>query len=632
LRTRTSLLILAVAAVTTMPAFATDFLPVSQVRSGMKGIFSTVISGDQPEPIDFEVIDVLPASAPGGGPLIFIRAFGENAKRAGGIAQGMSGSPAFIDGKLVGAISIGFSFADPNVGGVTSFEDMLKTLPPENLKPRDWVEQGIVPGYGATGAAAGLRRSQLSLDQAIISSFPVLQTPLAFSAGAPPGSRAHSLLTALFRSRFPRATLHAGGMENDAPLSYAPATLRPGDAVAYILGHGVFPLLGFGTITDVAADGRFLAFGHSALNTGDVSLPAGQVFVSTTVPSVEAAFKMGRPVRIVGFFSSDRGPATAGRFGVEPHTIPMILKITDGASGKTYDYREEIAPLELTFAPIAALSVIQAAERALQRTGKGAAEYSFSISADGLTPIHWTDHTTQFYTLSSPHAPVLLSSQDIVSSIAVDLYDLLSSLLGSPYARVVPNRIEFSARISPDEEAALVDDIQFVSPVPLKGTLQLDPGNKVDVKVAVRKFRGGRETYDLSLPVPKDLAPGRYLLVAYGGSRMATAFPTEAEREGEVAVIAYGEALRRSRKVRSAQDLVDAWFRKDKNSDLVLRLVPAEFAGERDQDNLPPQPPNVSVSQDLGTFVMGFVSHPVDIGRRGRHRVAPSGDSRGAIP
>jgi hypothetical protein len=609
--------VLCIALVGASPLFAAEFLSVSEIHPGMKGVFKTIISGDQPEPVDFEVLDVLPASAPGGGPLILIRAFGENAKKAGGIAQGMSGSPAYIGGKLIGAISIGFPFADPNIGGITPFEDMIKTLPSEGLKPSEWIEQGLVPGI-SEGASAGFPRTKLSLEEAIISSFPVFDTSLPFFAGVAPGSRTFSIVSALFQSRFPRATLLTAGIDNDAPLPYSPTVLRPGDAVAYILGHGVFPIYGFGTVTDVTPDGRFLAFGHSALNNGDVSLPAGNIYVSATVPSVESPFKMGRPTSIVGFFSSDRGPATAGLFGAEPPTLPMTITITDAASGKTYNFREEIAPMEFAFAPLAALSVIQSAERALQRTGKGTAEYSFSIIADGLTPIHWTDHATQFYTLSSPHAPVLLSSQDIVSSIAVDLYDLLSTLLGSPYARVIPRKIEFSATIWPDEKSILVDDIQFVSPVPLEGVLRIDPGTSLNVKVTVRKFRGSRETYDLTLPIPKDLAPGPYLLVAYGGSRMATTFPTQAEKEGEQAVIAYGEALRRSRKIRSAQDLVDAWFRKDKNSDLVLRLIPAEFAGERDKDNLPPPPPDVSVSRDLGSFVMGFVSQPVDIGRRGR--------------
>lgn len=626
---------LLVAVVVPVPASGTEFLPVSEVKPGMKGFFKTVIAGDHPETIECEVIDVLPAAAPGGGPLILIRATGDNARKAGGIAQGMSGSPVFIGDKLLGAISIGFSFADPYVGGVTPYEEMIRVFPPEGIKPGEWIDQGMVPATTAERATTHPGKATpkiLTLEEAIIDSFPQFSTSLPFFAGASRGSRAYSILSSLFRSRFPRATLSVAGTENEAPLPYSPDRLSPGDAVAYILGHGIFPLYAIGTVTDVETDGRFVAFGHSALNSGEVSLPAGKSYISTTVSSVEAAFKVGRPLFVNGYFSSDRGPAVGGVSGTEPRTLPMTVRITDASTDKTYEFREEIAPMEFAFAPLAALTVIYSAERALLRTGKGGAEYSFSVYADGLTPIHWTDRVTQFYTLSSPNAPVLLSSQDIVSSVAVDLYDLLSTLLGNPYARVVPRKIEFSARITPDEEAATVDEIQFISPVPLEGTLRLDPGSRLEVKVTIRRFRGAKETYDLSLPIPRNLAMGRYLLVAYGGSRMSTVFPSQAEREGESAVLAYTEAVRRSRKIRSAQDLVDAWFRKDKNSELVLRLVPAEFAQERNTENLPPEPPDVSVSQDIGTFAMGFVSHPVDIGRGQRERPAREGSHRPGMP
>ncbi|MHA2621406.1 MAG: hypothetical protein V2G42_08285 [bacterium JZ-2024 1] len=617
-----------------VPTFSAEPLPVSEIRPGMKGVFHTIIAGDKPEPIDFEVVDVLPSSAPGGGPLILVRATGENARKAGGIAQGMSGSPAFIGDRIMGAISTGFPFADPFIGGITPYEEMTASLPDQGVKASDWIDQGAIPGLGAqaTASRTSNRRTLISLDQAIADSFPFSATPLSFYTNAPPDSRTFAFLKTLFRTRLPRATLASTSGNGESPLPYSPEHLKPGDSVAYILSHGIFPLYAFGTVTDVLPDGRFLAFGHSALNSGEVSVPAGKVYVSTTVSSIEAGFKLGRPLSINGFFASDRGPAVGGVFGSEPQTLPMRVSIVDEATGRNHEFHEEIAPMEFAFAPLAALTVIQSAERALLRSGKGAAEYEFSIYADGLSTIHWTDHATQFYTLSSPSAPVMLSSRDIVSSIAVDLYDLLSTLLGNPYARVLPRKIEFSARITPEESVALVDDLQFISPVPLKGPLRLEPGSRVETRVTIRRFRGTRETYDLTLAIPANLTPGSYLLVAYGGSRMPTAFPTQAEHEGEIAVIAYSEALRRSRRVRSAQDLADAWFRKDKNSEIVLRLIPAQFAEERDDDNLPPEPPNVSVSRDLGTFVMGFVSQPVEIGRKGRERVTRAPSSGPAIP
>ena len=116
---------------------ATEFMPVEAVREGMHGIAKTVVTGDRIDTFDVDVLGVMKQRGPSGD-LILVRVSGDVIDRTGGIAQGMSGSPVYIDGKLVGAIAYGWGFADGKIGMVTPIGDMLKLWTVEDSRQRRW--------------------------------------------------------------------------------------------------------------------------------------------------------------------------------------------------------------------------------------------------------------------------------------------------------------------------------------------------------------------------------------------------------------------------------------------------------------------------------------------------------------
>ena len=104
-------------------AFA-ETMPLSQVRKGMKGYGVTVFEGTKLERFDVEIIGVLNNIGPGQD-MILARVDSPMVQRAGVVA-GMSGSPIFIDDKVIGALAYGWQFAKEPVCGITPIEEMLK--------------------------------------------------------------------------------------------------------------------------------------------------------------------------------------------------------------------------------------------------------------------------------------------------------------------------------------------------------------------------------------------------------------------------------------------------------------------------------------------------------------------------
>src|SRR4051795_1847366 len=105
----------------------TTFFPVRDLKAGMHGIGRTVFSGDKIEPFDVEILGVLENIGPKQS-LILGRLSGGPLEKTG-VMQGMSGSPVYIDGKLVGAVAMAFQFAKEPIAGIRPIEEMLESAP-----------------------------------------------------------------------------------------------------------------------------------------------------------------------------------------------------------------------------------------------------------------------------------------------------------------------------------------------------------------------------------------------------------------------------------------------------------------------------------------------------------------------
>jgi hypothetical protein len=301
----------------TPPPSSAGIFPLAGVHAGLRGTAWSVFQGAVPESFGVDVLGVLRNAEGPGEDLILARLTGANVEYTGVVA-GMSGSPVYIDGKLVGAIAyrIG-SFSKEAIAGITPIAEMLAV--------RD------MDGGGATGT----RLTPAATDPH--AEIRPIDTPLVFSGFSPEALN-------LWKRHAP-----ALGMQPEAGLGGSGETqttagprekanpeppLEPGSAVSALLVSGDMEIAATCTVTYLDAK-HLLACGHPLMQTGPVSLPMTKADVVATLASPAGSFKIVNTGRTVGAFSEDRQTAIGGTLGAKARMIPMTIMITGDRPAKT---------------------------------------------------------------------------------------------------------------------------------------------------------------------------------------------------------------------------------------------------------------------------------------------------------
>jgi hypothetical protein len=304
-------------------AAATPFFPLRDVRPGMKGIGRTVFQGGQVEEFQVEILGVLENSGPKQS-IILARLSGGPLAQTG-VMQGMSGSPVYIDGKLLGAIALGFPFSKEPIAGIQPIEQMVANASP-------------VPATKQTG----VKYSQLEKDWAgrfqpdlqppnVQPELRAISTPISFGG-----------FTDATINRF-SAALRKFGFEPQSGLgSGAPTTnqytgsVEPGSMISVQLMSGDLNVSADGTVTYV--DGKKVyAFGHRFLSAGSTNLPFARAEVVTLLPNLNSSFKISSARELVGTINSDTSTGVSGEMGRAARMIPVHIDVNDQRGARTYD-------------------------------------------------------------------------------------------------------------------------------------------------------------------------------------------------------------------------------------------------------------------------------------------------------
>ena len=265
----------------------------SDLKPGMQGIAWTVLAGSEPEPIPVEIVGIL-KNQWGPHQDIILGKMGGKAIRTN-VAGGMSGSPVYIDGKLVGAVALRFSVFSPDaICGITPIELMLevnefdKSRPMESrtpdANPRRQASTVTVPGsLLAQVVSAGAPANSAGFSQTMVP----IETPLTF-AGFDEGVLRQ--FSPLFQQM--GLTVAAGGststLRSAKPVAGWEKSLNPGDAVSAVLVSGDMSVSGMCTVT--YNDGKnVLACGHPIFNLGPVDMPMAKSDVLMTLASAVPA-------------------------------------------------------------------------------------------------------------------------------------------------------------------------------------------------------------------------------------------------------------------------------------------------------------------------------------------------------
>ena len=513
---------------------APEFLPVAQIVPGMTGIGKTVFLGTTVSEFRVTTLGVLRDAGPAGD-LVLFRASGPAIEAAGGLAAGMSGSPIYLGGRLAGAFSYSFPFADPMIGLFTPIEDMLKGVSGRSRRPGPRVV--AVAPFSLGGRTIGrvvLGRSPDARpgDDGTAVAVPAA-TPL-FVAGL--GPAATEAMGETFR---PMGLIPMVG----AAMADLPDTipLEPGSAIAVALVQGDVAAYAIGTLSYRDGD-RVLAFGHPFIGLGHAGFVLTNATIFQVVRAQQHNLKVGAAGSPVGTISQDRPAGVGGVVGVLPRMFGVQVVVHDVDAGATRQFRfQAVASKDL--APVlVALATRGVVERALNRSGEGTAEVRMILHGRMLPRA--VERTNIFY-----------SGSDIAGQALSEVPEALDLLFENDFADVAPTGIEIDVRISSARETATITEADL-PPGPAA------PGETLRTRVTVRPFREAAISRDIELVVPENFPAGGAMLVVRGGGAAL------AEPGSGGAVGSNGPGV-----IRNLTDALSQFESREKNTDVVVELV-----------------------------------------------------------
>ncbi|MCC6537056.1 MAG: hypothetical protein IT162_05870 [Bryobacterales bacterium] len=319
---------------------AQTILPLADVRQGMRGVGRSVFQGEKIEEFQADILGVLRNAGPKQS-IILARLSGGPLERTG-VMQGMSGSPIYVNGRLIGAVALAFAFSKEPIAGIRPIEEMLAASGGRTLAAR-------MEDLAAPASAAG--------DTRLVD----VATPLSlggFSAGTL--SRFAPQLRALGLEPM-QGSLGTGAATQTNARSAAP--LEPGSMISVQLVTGDLSVAADGTVTHVdRAAGRVFAFGHRFLAVGPTSLPFTRSEVLTLLPNLNTSFKISSSKEWMGSITGDYSTAITGQIGRQSPMVPVTMAVNSGKQ----QYRFQIVEDRLLtpfFLQMATFSAIEATER-----------------------------------------------------------------------------------------------------------------------------------------------------------------------------------------------------------------------------------------------------------------------------
>jgi len=499
------------------PAAGVDIVPLDELKPGDLCVARTVFRGTEIEEFTIEILDVVPGHHPGGS-LILGLASGDLVERTG-IMQGMSGSPVYLDGRLVGAIAMSWAFSREPIAGITPIEEMLPALDVLDGTTSDVGDPGVsysrafdlasggelsatpigrlVALSGVTSRTGNADGTTETMDQGPT---PVL-TPLlvrsgdrAFLAGA------SGLLEPL---GFVPVTAWGGGASSGAPNLQAmttsagrtsdPPVMEPGSAVGAQLVSGDISMAAIGTVTYRDGD-RILAFGHPLFNAGPVELPMVSARVHASMPSLSVSFKFASGREPVGTFLQDRRRVMAGRLGGVPDMIPMTVRISvDGAAPTTYGF--DVVRSASYASLFTGLAFSEAVAEAAQLSGAATAALSVTVE----TPDGPISYENVFFTEGLPFR------------VGGEVSSIVELLLLNEFKQSELTKIVVALDVRSERRQSFIEQVTA-------GRAECAPGDTLTVRIGLRDWQGESNTRVVELAVPRSTAPGPVVLRVAGAA------------------------------------------------------------------------------------------------------------------
>lgn len=550
----------------------TEFFRLEDVRPGMKGIGKTCFQGSKPEEFQVEILGLLRHVSPGGDAVL--ARFSGGPLSQTGIFEGMSGSPVFIDGKLLGAVAFSFPFAKEAIGGITPIAEMVDAftggLAVDNPSYQVSLKKSMFwkyepPGPAGPGLAPGLEVTELDAR---------LQPAMAPFAG-------HTLVpiaTPLSLGGFSAATLRAfapqfralglsmlqgsgaASLQGGSPsLKSLPASdnspLEPGSNLVVPLISGDLEASAGGTVTYIDGN-KLYAFGHQLFNLGFSQLPMYRGNALVVLPSLQSSFKIIETTEPIGTLRQDRSMGIYGLLGERARTIPMHIRMaTSRGTNKVWNFQVAqdrfLTPLMIN---LTVFETINSTERAL---GVSTLKVKGKISLKGEQPIEIENRCS--------------SDSSSTANAAMSIAAPVNFLLALGYKNLQFEDIDLEISAVEDNRAVSLDSIRL-------DRTELKAGQSVNVDFFYKKANGEiiRDSYPVR--IPPEITPGSLSMLVADGT---TIMEMDALEQGEDLI------------PRDLPQLIKLINDIRKNDRLYVRLFRRAPGAVIDGEGLPGLPPSI---------------------------------------
>ncbi len=499
-----------------------QFFPIDQVKPGMRATGYTVFIGKEPKPFELEILGVLKGFPNPRQSAVLSRLLGDELNHTG-VFQGMSGSPVYIDGKLLGAVAFGYQFAKDPIAGITPIQHMIDVFEQRQVKdPKDQPETGqprsisfseiafnqdskefadFVKGAVGMAGMAGVTSSGQAVGapggaQVLMP----IATPLAINGVAP---EVIARFAPFFQSLGFAPVAGAASAAEISDLKKADAnTLKPGSTIVVPLVRGDYSLAAAGTVT--YRDGnRIYAFGHPFLSLGVSDFPMHEGEVVTVMSSNASSFKLSYPTAMVGSMRGDRSTGIYGELGVAPSMIPVeIIMHTSRGDNQVYRF-DVIADRFLTpiLIQMTVLSTIASTERTL---GDSTLQLRGKIRLKDQPEINLENRLS--VSLNAPLAAAFAISQPI------------STIFNSGFKNLQFEKITYEITSRDARSTGQLDRL-WVNRTDVKR------GEKLEIQAFARTEGGSEYVERIEVEIPQDAPIGQLQIMVGDGATVQASEP-----------------------------------------------------------------------------------------------------------
>ena len=512
-----------------------EIMPLSDVETGMKGEWRTVVLGTEVESFELEVLGIAQNFVGPQRAVIICQALDPMNKLTGPVA-GMSGSPVYIDEKLVGAYAYGYMWAkEQAIIGVTPIEQMLEVLDdfPRSTPPvssiaeqfgrnRDSIPRSEGDILVKWQLVEGGKRIQEEEIEALLRPLP---TPLLASGFS-------DRVLSAFKSEFDKVGLTVLQAPTGSASEDINLRLEPGSPVAAVLMNGDFNIAATGTVTYRNGD-TVLAFGHPFFQMGPTQLPMAGAEIITVVQSLARSFKLSKTGPVIGAIYQDRLTAVAGQIGELPPLLQVNVEIqVSGGAGRKFS--GELVEHPVLSPLFASVSLLQTLFETLEASEKQTFFVEGRIGLADGEPIEFRN---------------VASGPGGANTVAFGFLEKFQNLMNNPFKIPRVKSLEFDIDV---KDVWLISSLKSA----LVQSTRVKPGENLKLLITLYNYHGEDTQHAFSIPIPHLLQSGDRVTVLVADAE-------EAER-----VDGMGNGV-----FSSYSDIVGQWRESRSRNSIYMKLL-----------------------------------------------------------